>query len=163
MAKGRIKSDYNTKYFVDFIFKRLNPKHGLTYPQISKIIKMYHQMAREDFTKGEPFYFKEKLGNLQLWKEKREVYIDDEGNLVNELPVNWRATYKLWKEKPHLKKKTYIRYVNEHSDNFMFTTSYQISKADFKYKSVYVFQFNATLKKILSENIHEGEVDAFVK
>lgn len=161
---GRIKSDYNTKYFVDYIFKRLNPKHGLSYPQISKIIKMYHEMAREDFAKGESFHFKEKLGNLQLYKEKREVYIDEDGKLVNELPINWRETYKLWKEKPELKeKKVYVRYTNEHSDGFMFTAVYQISKATFKFKNVYTFQFNATLKKMLNHNIHEGEVDAFIK
>lgn len=159
----RLKSNYNTKYYVDYIYKRLNKKYGLTYPQISRIIKMYHQMAREDFTKGEPVYLKNKLGNLQLYKEKREVYINEKGELVNELPINFRETFKLWESKPELKNKTYIRYVNDHSDGFVFSTSYQISKANYKFKSVYNFQFNATLKKMLNKNIHEGIVDAFIK
>jgi hypothetical protein len=159
----RLKSDYNTKYYVDYIYKRLNRKYGLSYPQISKIVSQYHELAREDFTKGDPVYLKNKLGNLQLYKEKREVYIDEDGNLINELPVNFRETFKLWKEKPELKNKTYIRYTNRHSDGFMFTTSYQISKANYKFKNVYKFQFNSTLKKMLNKNIMEGEVDAFIK
>jgi hypothetical protein len=160
---GRLKSDYNTKYYVDYIFRRFNKSHGLTYPQISKIISLYHELAREDFTKGEPVFLKEKLGNLQLYKEKREIYVNEKGEIVNELPINLRETFKLWKEKPELKNKTYIRYTNKHSDGFMFTTSYQISKANYKYKNVYKFQFNSTLKKMLRDNIMKGEVDAFIK
>lgn len=163
MPKERIKSDYNTKYFVDFIYKRLSKKYGLTYPQVSKILSTYHKMAREDFAKGEPIYFKNKLGNLQLYKEKRRVYYNDKGELVNELPINYRETFKLWENKPELKNKTYIRYPNKHSDGFVFTTSYQISKANFKFKNVYTFQFNDTLKSMLHKNIMEGEVDAYIK
>jgi|AntDeeMinimDraft_6_1070357.scaffolds.fasta_scaffold05246_3 hypothetical protein len=161
--KRRIKSDYNTKYFVDFIQTRLGKKYGMTYPQVSKILSMYHKLAREDFAKGESIHFKEKLGNLQLYKEKRRVYIDENGELVNELPVNWTETFKLWKNKPDLKNKTYIRYTNKHSDGFVFTTSYQISKATFKFKNVYSFQFNDMLKEMLHNNIMEGSVDAYIK
>jgi hypothetical protein len=160
---GRLKSDYNTKYYVDYIYRRFSKNHGLTYPQISKIISLYHELAREDFTKGEPVYLKEKLGNLQLYKEKREIYVNEEGKIVNDLPINLRETFKLWKEKPELKNKTYIRYTNKHSDGFMFTTSYQISKANYKYKNVYKFQFNSTLKKMLRDNIIKGDVDAYIK
>lgn len=160
---ARLKSDYNTKYFVDYVYKRLNKKHGLSYPQISKIISMYHEMAREDFANGEPIYMKKKLGNLQLYKEKREVYLNEKGEVVNDLPINFRETFKLWKAKPELKNKTYIRYMNKHSDGFVFTTSYQISKANYKYKNVYNFQFNSTLKKMLHKNIIEGTVDAYIK
>lgn len=161
--KQRLKSDYNNKYYVDYIYTRLNKKYGLSYPQITSIIRMYHDMAREDFAKGEPVYLKNKLGNLQLYKEKKEVYINDKGEVVNELPVNYRETKKLWDAKPELKFKTYIRYLNKHSDGFVFSTSYQISKANYKYKNVYNFQFNSTLKKMLNKNIHEGIVDAFIK
>lgn len=160
--KSRIKSDYNTKYFVDFVFKRLNKKYGLTYPQISSIISMYHKLAREDYSKGEPIFFKKRLGNLQLYKEKREVYVNEKGEVINDLPINYRETWKLWKEKPELKNKTYIRYVNKHSDGFLFTTSYQLSKARFKYKGIYNFQFNVTLKKMLHKNILEDKVDAYI-
>lgn len=160
--RSRLKSRYNSKYYVDYIYKRLNKKYGLSYPQISKIIKMYHELAREDFSRGEPIFFKKHLGNLQLYKEKREIYYNDKGELVNDLPINYRATWQLWKEKPELKNKTYIRYVNKHSDGFLFTTSYQLSKARYKYKGVYNFQFNETLKKMLHNNILEDKVDAYI-
>lgn len=160
--KERIKSTYNTKYFVDYIHRRLSKKYGLTYPEVAKIIKMYHLLAREDYSRGEPIFFKNRLGNLQLYKEKREVYINAKGEVVNNLPVNKRATWELWNEKPELKNKTYIRYVNKHSDGFMFKTSYQLSKARYKYKNVYTFQFNVKLKKMLHQNILDNKVDAFI-
>jgi len=161
-SKSRLKSDYNSKYYVDYIYRRLNKKYGLTYPQISQIIKMYHELAREDYSKGEPIFFKKHMGNLQLYKEKRGVSVNAEGKVINDLPINYRETWKLWKDKPELKNKTYIRYVNKHSDGFMFTTSYQISKARFKYKNVYNFQFNDTLKSMLHKNILENKVDAYI-
>lgn len=161
-GKKRIKADYTSKYYVDYIYRRLNKKYGLTYPQISAIIRRYHEKARRDYSKGEPIFFKKYLGNLQLYKEKREVYINEKGEVVNELPVNWRETWKLWKEQPQLKNKTYVRYVNKHSDGFLFTTSYQLSKARYKYKNVYTFQFNKKLKTMLYENILEDKVDAYV-
>lgn len=164
MAKRkRIKADYKTKYYVDYIYKRLNKKYGLTYPQISKIIDMYHDQAREDLAKGEPIYFKHKLGNLRVYKEKREVKLDENGNIINNLPINLPETLKLWKKKPELKHKTYVRYLNEHSDGFYFTLSYQLSKANYKYKNIYNFKFNATLKQILHKNILNKEVDAYIK
>lgn len=160
--KKRVTSTYNTKYYVDYIYRRLNKKYGLTYPQISAIISMYHKLAREDYSKGEPVFFKKHMGNLQLYKEKREVYVNDKGEVINELPINFRETWRLWNEKPELKNKTYVRYVNKHSDGFLFTTSYQISKARYKFKNVYTFQFNKTLKKMLHKNILNDKVDAFV-
>ena len=160
--RDRIKSDYNSKYYVDYIFTRLSKKYGLTYPQVSKIISMYHELAREDYTKGEPIFFKKYMGNLQLYKEKRAIYLDSKGEVVNDLPINYRATWKLWKEKPELKNKTFIRYVNKHSDGYMFRTSYQLSKARYKNKNFYTFQFNSSLKKMLHENILENKVDAFI-
>lgn len=160
--RKRIKSNYNSKYYIDFIYKRLNKKYGLTYPEISKIIRRYHELAREDLAKGEPIFFKKYLGNLQLLKEKREITINAKGEIKNDLPINFRETFKLWKEKPELKNKRFIRYVNDHSDGFLFKLRYQLSKANFKYKYVYGFKFNATLKEMLHNNILNKDVDAYI-
>lgn len=159
----RTKGNYTTKYYVDYIWKRLNKKHGLTYPQISKILSRYHELAREDLAKGEPIYFKNRLGNLRLDKEKREVTINKEGEVVNNLPINIHETLKLWKQRPELKQKTYVRFLNRHSDGYLFSFSYQISKANFKYKNVYNFNFNATLKQMLHKNIMDKKVEAYIK
>jgi len=161
--RKRTKANYTSKYYIDYIYKRLNKKYGLTYPDISKIISGYHNMAREDLAKGEPIYFKKQLGNLQLYKERREVTINAKGEIVNNLPINKAETFKLWRLKPELKHKTYVRFLNKHSDGFYFSFSYQISKANFPNKKVYNFHFNATLKKKLTKNIINKEVDAYIK
>lgn len=159
---ARTKSNYNTKYYVDYIWKRLNKKYGLTYPQISAIIKGYHQLAREDLALGEPVYLKNRLGNLRLTKEKREIRVDEEGNIINNLPINLPETLKLWKAKPELKQKKFIRFINKHSDGYLFRLSYQISKANYKYKNIYNFRYNATLKKKLHKNIIDKKVEAYI-
>ena len=158
-----MKSNYNTKYYVDYIHRRMNPKHGLTYPQISSIIRRYHELAREDLAVGEAIYFENQLGNLKLYKEKREVSINSKGEVVNNLPINIHETLKLWKEKPELKHKTFVRFLNKHSDGYVFKLSYQISKANYKYKNVYNFKFNSTLKKMLYKNILDKKVEAYIQ
>jgi len=161
--RNRIKADYTSKYYIDYIFKRLNKKYGLTYPDIAKIITEYHNLAREDLAKGDPIYFKKQLGNLMLYKEKKEVSINEKGEIINNLPINMPETFKLWRKKPELKHKTYVRFLNKHSDGFYFRFYYQASKANYKYKYVYNFVFNTTLKKMLNKNIWNKEVDAYIK
>ena len=161
--RKRLKGTIIAKYYIDYIFHRLNKKYGLTYPDISKIITGYHEMAREDLAKGEPIYFKKQLGNLLVYKERREVKINEKGEVVNNLPINLPETFKLWEMKPELKHKTYVRFLNKHSDGFYFSFSYQMSKANFPNKKIYKFHFNATLKKMLTKNIKNKKVDAYIK
>lgn len=161
--RKRTKANYTSKYYIDYIYKRLNKKYGLTYPDIANIVMGYHDLAREDLAKGEPIYLKKQIGNLQLYKEKREVTINEKGEVLNKLPINLPETFKLWKQRPELKHKKYIRFLNKHSDGFYFSFSYQLSKANYKYKYVYNFKFNATLKKKLYKNIINKEVDAYIK
>lgn len=162
-SRKRLKADYTSKYYIDYIYKRLNKKYGLSYPDISKIISGYHELAREDLSSGEPIYLKKQLGNLQLYKERREVSINKDGEIVNNLPINLPETFKLWKQKPELKHKKYIRFLNKHSDGFYFSFSYQLSKANYPNKFIYNFHFNATLKKMLYKNILDKKVDAYIK
>lgn len=160
--RKRTKADYSTKYFVRYIYNRLNKKYGLSYSDISSILSLYHELAREDLALGEAFYFKKYLGTLQVLKEKREVRIDENGNLVNDLLINFPETWKLWKEKPELKNKTYVRFINKHSDGFFFKLKYSSGRAKYKYKNVYKFKFNSTLKEKLHKNIMQNKVDAYI-
>lgn len=161
--RKRITSNYNSKYYSPYYLRRVL----VEYPRVDKnklveAVAMYFKLAREDMALGDKINLQDKLGNLYLKKEKREVYIDENGDIINKLPINHRATWKLWKEKPELIKKSYVRYVNDHSNNHVFSLHYQVSKAVFRNKNIYNFKFNRTLKQTLSENIFDKKVEAYL-
>ena len=104
-----------------------------------------------------------KLGSLYLTKELRGVVYDEVNDkIINNLPVNINETLKLWKKKPLLKNKTFVRFTNEHSDNYTFRLHYQNSKAIYKNKNIYNFQFSKPLKYELGQNIFKKKVDAYL-
>ena len=86
-----------------------------------------------------------------------------DGKVINNLPVNWRETRKLWEENQAAKiKGTKIRYTNEHTDGHTFRIFYIRSKANYKNKSMYKMQFNREMKRQLSTSIFAGRIDAFL-
>ena len=101
---------------------------------------------------------------MELRKVKTEVKIDEDGNIINKLPVNWKETNKLWKENPAAKEKGIkIRYTNEHTNGYTFKIFYLRSKANYNNKSMYQMQFNRDMKRTLSKSIFQGKIDAFLK
>ena len=85
-------------------------------------------------------------------------------NIINNLPINWKETRKLWKDNPKSKEKgVKIRYTNEHTDGHTFRIFYIRSKANYKNKSIYKMQFNRQMKRQLSQSIFAGRIDAFLK
>lgn len=162
--KPRITARYNLRYFSAYCWNRTKKKYPqYTQTDISRAIMMYYELAREDLAKGMKINMSNKLGNLYLSKEKRGVTFNPETGIIrNTLPINIGETSKLWRDKPELKNKTFIRYTNDHSDNFYFSLHYQLSKAIYKNKNVYDFKFNRGLKKKLVTNIHDKQVDAYL-
>lgn len=164
VRKKRIKGNYTSKYFSPYAYHRVKKQFpGYTINQIHQALTLYFQLAGEDLALGNKVNFLNKLGALYITKEKREVTYDIEtGKITNDMPINIGETVKLWAQKPELKQKTFIRYTNEHSNGFLFNLHYQISKAVYKNKNIYTFQFNRGLKERLSENIFDKKVDAYL-
>jgi hypothetical protein len=164
IKKKRIKGNYTSKYFSPYCFHRLKKQFpGYTINQIHQALTLYFELAREDLSLGNKVNFLNKLGALYITKQKREVKYDIQtGKITNEMPINIGETVKLWKQKPELKQKTFVYYTNDHSDGYLFNLHYQISKAVYKNKNVYTFQFNRGLKVELSDNIFDKKVDAYL-
>ena len=86
-----------------------------------------------------------------------------DGKIVNKLPVNWKATNKLWKENPEAKrKKIRIRYTNEHTDGYVFHVYYIKRNATFVNKGLYKMQVNREMARNMYNGIISGELDAFL-
>lgn len=164
IKRKRIKSRYSIRWFSAYAHYRIRKKYPqYTREDIHRAIVMYYDLAQEDLAKGHKITFLNKMGGLYLTKEQRGVTYDPETNkITNTLPRNIPATLELWREKPELKNKTYVRFTNEHSDGYVFRLHFQTSKAIFKNKLVYSFKFNRTLKKKLVKNIRDKKVDAYL-
>lgn len=156
----KYRKKYIRKYYIDWIHTRV--KNYANYTKIAQVIELYHDLAREDLSEGEAFYLRKNLGVLQVMKQKREVEVDEITNTVkNNMPVNWRETWKLWKSHPDLQQKSFVRYENEHSDNYQFRLYYSLGRAKYNNKHAYSFKFNAKLKSLLSFKIKNKKCDAY--
>ncbi len=160
----RVKCDFGTgDYYKHFI-----KETGLTHISrflFGEILKEFNGHVRDRIsTKGAEYIMPNRTGKIELRKIKTEVKFGDDGKIINNLPVNWKATRELWAENESAKKKkTKIRYTNEHTDGHTFRIFYKTSKANFKNKSIYKMQFNRTMKRRLSESIFAGKIDAFLR
>lgn len=159
-------SDFGTndyyKHYKDSLTKYQNPVSRKVY---GEILKEFNGFVRDGLSnKGIGYVFPHGLGRMELRKSKQEVFIDDNGDVKNFLPVNWKETRKLWNENPAAKeKKVKIKYTNEHTGGYTFRIVYQRSRANYKNKSVYKIRFNREMKRNLSKSIFQGRIDAFLK
>jgi hypothetical protein len=133
----------------------------ITQAMVVKIIDRYFTLAQTDLSFGNTVGLGMSLGDLYVVKTKKKVYINEDGDLVNNLPIDQAGTMKLWKEDPQLKGKTFLRHINAHSDGFLFKLKYDKFRFKLINKSVYSFKFNKNLRHILSENIINKEVQAY--
>ena len=159
----RVKTDYGTGHYYRFFVKETGSDMSrVTY---GEILRKFNDHVRDRIsTKGAEYFMPSRTGKIELRKSKTEVKIDDDGKIINNLPVNWKATRELWAESEKAReKKTKIRYTNEHTGGHTFRIFFRKSKANFKNKSIYKMQFNRGLKRQLSQSIFAGKIDAFLK
>ena len=166
--KHRIKTDFgNYDYYKYFVANCSNYdcNKEMSRATFGQIIKEFNTHVRDRIsTKGAEYTFPFRIGKLELRKLKTEVKIDEDGKIINNLPVNWRETRRLWGENEQARKNnTKIRYTNEHTEGYTFRIFYKTSKANFKNKSIYKMKVNRTLKRQLSKSIFAGRIDAFLR
>lgn len=165
MAKQRIKKDYGSNHFIPYIYNRVKKLYpDVDKVTIAKILTMYYDLSIDDLIEGNEIILPNKLGSLKLSKRKCTVKIDpDTDEVINTFPVNIAESLKLWKLKPELRGKKFVRYTNEHSKNYTFSLSYGFSKAVFTNKHLYSFKYTKGVKGRLHESIMDNKTDAFLK
>lgn len=158
-----VKSDYGSNDYYRF-YKKMNDNSEVTRKDYGNIIKDFNTHLRDGLSnKGIDIVMPSRLGRIELRKIKTSVTIDEEGNIVNNLPTNWKATRELWKSNEVAKENNVkIRFTNEHTDGYTFKISYLKSGANYKNKTMYKLKFNRLLKRNLSKSIFEGNIDAFI-
>lgn len=162
LKRKRIKADFKNEQYVSHVYlkiKKIYPE--ITKKEIVKIFARYFELTQEDLSFGNTVSLGKTLGDLYVVKVKRKVYINEKGELVNNLPIDQNATNILWRQKPELKGKTFVRHLNNHSGGFLFKLKHYLFNSNIKNKSVYCFKFSRALTEKLSTNIKNKEVEAY--
>lgn len=150
--KAHIKSKdfyefYTFLYFKEYlngskkatIYK--NSEYYISYSDYCKVldslnIEIRNLILNEAFDFNIPY----RMGLLSIRKKKYIPYLDDNGKLINNLPVDWNSTLELWKSDEKSKnKKTLVRYFNNHTKGYVAKWYYSVRKANYRYKSGYRF------------------------
>lgn len=97
------------------------------------------------------------MGRLELRKEYRGVYINEDGTMNITYPVDWKATLKLWFEDEEARNnKTLIR----RTDQWVYRIYHDKWDATFNNKMFYDFTLNRYIKQKLKNNINKGIIDS---
>jgi hypothetical protein len=160
----RVKSDYGSNDYYRSFSKNSEFKH-IDRSLYGNVLREFNDYVRDGISlKGAEYILPFRLGKIQLRKKKTEVKIGENGEIINNLPPNWKATRELWGiNEDAKKKKIKIRFTNDHTDGYTFRIVYLRSKANYKNKSIYKIRMNRMMKRNLSKSIFLGKIDAFLK
>lgn len=155
---------YSSNYKSSHVKKESNP-YLISQQLYSEIVSDYNSQIKDKIVEDRYEYkIPYDLGMIALRKFKPKIGLDKDGNLINKLPVNPRATRELWDANPDAKaNKVFVRYTNKHSDGYVFTIHYYKKyKAKFKNKTLYDFQFVREFKNHVSKMAQKGLIDAYL-
>lgn len=160
--KNKITIDYGIADYYKYYKKKY--KSEISSAKYNTIVSEFNQaianlITDEQFEFNIPF----NLGILCVRKTKPKLQVNENGTVINKLPINPVETAKLWASNPEAKeRKIYVRYTNKHSNGYMFSLYFVKGKARFKNKQAYTLTCKRSLKRRLSQNIKEGTVDAYL-
>lgn len=139
--------------------KPKDKKYIITESQYFKIIRTVNNILKEEFLEGKDIVFPNRMGKLQLYKNKTKVYKEN-GKIKTTYPIDWDKTLKLWYEDgDSYKNKLLVRNpVDE-----VFKVVYNKNTANYNNKSFFSFKINRDIKVKLKQKIKEGQMEAFIK
>ena len=156
----KVKDFYN--FYADKTFKtkikkysRLdkNSPYYISLLQYSKILNSINKeivalMLYDAFE----FKMPSNLGSVSIRKKKVEPYIDEDGNFINPLPVDRKATKELWDKDSNAKKeKKKVYHHNEHSNGYIAKGYYNKKNAKFVGKGKYFVKLTRSIKQEINK------------
>lgn len=137
-----------------------NSMFNVTRLMYGKIVEFIHSRITEEIMLDNfEFKFPARLGTLCIRKRKPKLRYDDEGNLINTMPVDWKATNDLWNEdKKSKEEKKLVRHMNEHTQGYVPFWHYNAHTATFKNKMAYKFVATRTVKRSLTKVLKDPNI-----
>lgn len=157
--KHKVKNSYGVydafKYYRKH--KPKDKKYILTESQYFQIIRNVNNLLVDSLLQNNDIRFPQRMGILEVRKRPATIKIVN-GKLVNNLPIDWDTTLKLWAEdEESYNKKTLIKL----EEDEVFIINYNKKRAIYNNKMYYQFNVNRKLKQRLKELIKNNEIDAF--
>ena len=147
------------KDYYNFYNEKYN-KHDIDRVTFNKIITDFNKELRsliinDSLSYRLPYIYFE----IMLRKKERKPRIVN-GKLINNIPVDWQATNKLWNSDEEAKeKKLLVRYNNSHTSGYIFRIYCKKFKSKVKNRSLFKFQANREFKRQLSKRIKDQNQD----
>ena len=160
-SSKKIPAHYGMKDYYNYFINKY-PEYNISKKQFNKVITEYNKILGnhiiDNLTVKLPF----KLGSIDMIKQHREVYLNDDGKVINTNPPNWKETLHLWETNAEAKaKKIIIRHTNKHTGGYVFSIKYNKSKAIYKNKKVYFFKPIRTISRNINKRIHDYSKDKY--
>lgn len=148
------KSDYGITDYYKFYTNFYNS--SVSAKKFNDIITDFNKELTQLIIEDNLFYQLPYLAfELSVRKDKRKPRIQN-GNLINNIPVDWKRTNLLWKNDNEAKeKKLLVRYNNSHTSGYVFRIYLSKSKGIIKNKILYKFRPNRIFKRNLSKRIND--------
>lgn len=141
-------------------YRKTKPKgkqYVLTESQYFAITRRINNLMAEEIANGNDFKIPHRMGRIELRKFDSRIRIGEDGQVHDNLPIDWSKTLELWYEdEESYKNKTLVKM----EEKEIFTIFYNRSLATYRNQSFYEFKFNRDMKIMLKQKIKEGAVDA---
>lgn len=134
-----------------------NSKYVLTESEYFSIIRQINLILGDKLLEGRDIILPRRMGSIELRKRPAKVEFID-GEVVDNLPIDWNTTLKLWSEdEGSYNEKKLIKL----EEKEIFSIYYSKRKANYNNKVFYRFDANRQLKVRLKDLIKNNKIDAF--
>ena len=138
-----------------------NSMYAIDRATYGQIVEFFHSRITDEIMLDN-FEFKmpARMGTLSIRKRKPKLRFDEEGKLINTMPIDWKATNELWEEDPESKeKKKLVRHMNEHTNGYVPFWYYNPRTGTFRFKNAYKFNATRTVKRALSKVLKDDNIN----
>ena len=139
-------------------FYRYYKNNGGTLSRLAfgNILKSINLKLADKILEGYSFKMPSRMGILAVTRKKEFVGFKD-GKAITNRPIDYYSTIKLWNENPEAKAQgKLVRFLNKHTNGWIYKIAYNKYYANYKNKSVYSLQINRKIKRQLAKNIFSG-------
>jgi hypothetical protein len=156
----KFKNSYSCKDYWQYYCKNCKKIPYKKYKEILDfIMEQYSFLISE---KAMDIKFPYRLGQIRIRKYFKSPKFEG-GELVNNLPINYKATKELWESDPEAKENKQVIYLlNQHSDGYMYQIRYTVSDIANRYDKLRFLKYKPAriMSRQFSKNIREHKIDA---
>lgn len=160
-GNNNIIADYGMKDYYKF-YKEQYPDSKITKFQYNKIVgEINLQIIELMLNEGFEYKLPHINSTLIIRKDKRKPTIKN-GKVINNSPVDWVTTKKLWEEDPETKeRKILVRFTNSHTSGYVFRIYMKKFGATIKNRSYYKYKPSRRFQRALTDRIKDDDKDKF--